>query len=220
MASAFEGVEKLPIWQKLVVWVVVAAAIVAVWWFLFYVDAVAAREGAEQGLAKATTELERLEKRKENFLEEQRQHEEREAKFRERMEVLPMNASTVDNLMQTFQQKARQVGLSFDSWNNEAEQRQDFYARLPIKVKARGTWPQIGEFFRQLSELRQIVSVENIVFENNGGDGRTQGEPGDHPVLEIAFEAATYRFLSEQERTAAPEKSARREPSRRKGASQ
>jgi type IV pilus assembly protein PilO len=215
MASAFEGVDRLPIGQRLVVWVVVAAAIVAGWWFLFYVDAVEAREGAEAGLVKATTELDRLEKRKENFLEEQRQHEEREAKFRERMEVLPMNASTVDNLMQTFQQKARQVGLSFDRWTNEAEQRQDFYARLPIKVKARGTWPQIGEFFRQISELRQIVSVENIVVES----ARDRGQPGEHPVLEVAFEAATYRFLSEEERAATPEKSTRREPSRRKGAS-
>ncbi len=212
-SSAFEGVDRLPVWQRLVVWLVVAAAIVAGWWFLFYVDAVEAREGAEAGLAKASGELDRLEKRKQNFLEEQRQHEEREAKLRERMEVLPMNASTVDNLMQTFQQKARQVGLSFDSWTNEAEQRQDFYARLPIEVKARGTWPQIGEFFRQISELRQIVSVENLSVQS----GDVEGKPGDHPVLEIAFEAATYRFLSEEERTAAPEKSTRREPSRRSG---
>ena len=214
MASAFDGVDKLPIWQRLLVWLVVAAAIVVGWWFLFYVDAVEAREGAEVGLAKASAELERLEKRKENFLEEQRQHEEREAKFRETMEVLPMNASAVDNLMQTFQQKARQVGLSFDSWTNDAAQRQDFYERLPVKVKARGTWPQIGEFFRQLAELKQIVSVENMVVENTVD----QGEPGEHPVLEVAFEAATYRFLSEAERSAAPEKSSRREPSRRKGA--
>jgi type IV pilus assembly protein PilO len=219
MASAFEGVDKLPIWQKLVVWVVMAAAIVAGWWFLFYVDAVAAREGAEAGLAKATGELERLEKRKENFLEEQRQHEEREAKFRERLEVLPMNASTVDNLMQTFQQKARQVGVSFDSWTNEPPQRQEFSERLPIKVKARGTWPQIGEFFRQVAEIKKIVSVENISIENGGSDGRTKGQPGDHPVLEVAFEAVTYRYLSEEERTAVPEKGTRREPSRRKGAS-
>lgn len=218
MASAFEGVDKLPIWQKLLVWVIVAAAVVAGWWFLFYVDAVAAREGAEAGLAKATAELERLEKRKENFLEEQREHEAREAEFRAEMEVLPMNASTIDNLMQTFQQKARQVGMSFDSWTNEAAQRQDFYERLPVKVKARGTWPQIGEFFRQLAELKQIVSVEGIFIENTGDDGK--GEPGEHPVLEVAFEVATYRFLSDQERTAAPEKGTRREPSRRKGASQ
>ncbi len=217
MASAFDGVDKLPIWQKLVVWVLVAVAVVAGWWFLFYVDAVSAREGAEQGLAKATAELERLEKRKENFLEEQREHEAREAEFRAEMEVLPMTASTVDNLMQTFQQKARQVGLSFDSWTNEAAQRQEFSERLAVKVKARGTWPQIGEFFRQLSELKQIMSVENLAIDDK--DSGRVGEAGDHPVLELAFEAVTYRYLSEQERTATPEKGTRREASRRKGAS-
>jgi type IV pilus assembly protein PilO len=221
MASAFVGVDKLPVWQKLAVWVVVAAAIAAGFWLSFYVDAVEAREGAERGLTKATGELERLEKRRDNFLEEQREHEAREAEFRAEMEVLPMNASTVDNLMQTFQQKARQVGMSFDSWTNEAAQRQDFYERLPVKVKARGTWPQIGEFFRQLAELKQILSVENLSLAHSGSGPRNKAaQPGDHPVLEVAFEAATYRFLSEQERTAAPDKgTARREPSRRKGAS-
>lgn len=177
MASAFDSIDKMPVWQRLAAFLLVAAVIGAVWYFLFYVDAVAARSAAEQGLQKATSELDRLEKKKANFLEEQRQHEEREAKFREKMEVLPMNASTVDNLMATFQQKARQVGLSFDRWDNDSEQRQDFYARLPIKVKASGTWAQTGEFFRQISELRQIVSVENIRFE--AGD---DPEDGERPV--------------------------------------
>ena len=212
MASIFESIEKTPVWQRLVVFMTFGIVIGVLWYLVFYVDAVEAREGAEQGLAKAATELDRLEKKKANFLEEQRQHEEREAKFREKMEVLPMNSSTVDNLMATFQQKARQVGLSFDQWDNEPEQRQDFYARMPIKVKASGTWAQVGEFFRQLSELRQIVSVENLAF--TGGDPE-EGE--EHPGLSIEFEAATYRFLSAEER-AAPADTGRRKSRRDKGA--
>ncbi|MCA9710115.1 MAG: type 4a pilus biogenesis protein PilO [Myxococcales bacterium] len=208
MASAFDSIERMPVWQRLVAWLVIAAAIGAVWYFLFYVDAVDVRDGAEQGLAKAAAELDRLEKKKANFLEEQRQHEEREAKFRETMEVLPMNASTVDNLMATFQQKARQVGLSFDRWENGTEQRQEFYARLPIKVESSGTWAQAGEFFRQVSELRQIVSVENISL--LGTDRRDADE--EHPGLQVVFEAATYRFLSEEERSSAATSAA---PSRR-----
>lgn len=195
MASPFESVEKMPVWQRLAAWLLFAVVIGVVWYFLFYVDAIEAREGAEKGLRTAAAELDRLEKKKANFLEEQREHEQREAEFREKMEVLPMNASTVDNLMATFQQKARQVGLSFDRWDNESEQRQDFYARLPIKVKASGTWAQAGEFFRQVSELRQIVSVENVRFAST--DRETDDE---HPELEVEFEAATYRFLSEEER--------------------
>ncbi|MEX1368142.1 MAG: type 4a pilus biogenesis protein PilO [Nannocystaceae bacterium] len=212
MASAFESLEKVPIWQRLLLWVLVSAAIVAVWYFMFYTDSVEARVGAERGLDKAKIELTRLEEKKANYLEELRKNEERKAKLAERTEILPMSSSTVDNLMQTFQQKARQVGMSFDSWTNESEERQDVYARLPVKVAARGTWPQVGEFFRELSTLKQPVSIENLELTiDNDRD-----EAGESPSLGVQFEAATYRALSEEERSAPS--SGRQGPSRRKGA--
>lgn len=210
MASAFDSIDNLPVWQRLVVWVVVAASLASVWWFLLYVDAVEAREGAEQGLAKANTELQRVQKKKENYLEELRQHEERMAKSRENLEIVPVSSSAVDNLMETFQQKARQVGMSFDNWTNEPEQRQDVYARMPVNVKARGSWSQIGEFFRQLAELRRPLSIENVRLEVQ--DARSRGEDGGVPMLALEFEAATYRALSDEERSA-PQTT--RKPSRR-----
>ncbi len=196
MASMFESLETMPIWQRLVLWVLVAVMVVVGWYYLFYVDAVAARQGAEASLAKASAEVTRLEKKKENHLEEQRQHEERKVELRGQLEIVPMSSSTVDNLMQTFQQKARQVGLSFDSWTNGKEERQDVYARLPVKVKAVGSWPQLGEFFRQLAELRKPVSIENITLTATAVDP----DDGLHPQLEIEFEAATYRALTPEER--------------------
>jgi Tfp pilus assembly protein PilO len=199
MASMLDSVDKMPAWQRLVVWLAISVALVAVWYFLFYMDVVDERAGAEQGLSKPKTELERVKEKQTNFIEEQREHEKREAQFREEMEILPMNASTVENLMGTFQQKARQVGLSFDKWSNEPEQRQGLHSRLPIKVQASGTWAQAGEFFRQLSELQQIVSVENIQIK--GGDAPEEGQ--EHSTLEFEFDAATYRFIGEEERKGA-----------------
>lgn len=211
MASAFDGLEKIPVWQRLLLWLLIAVAIAAVWYFMFYTDAVEAKEGAERGLSKAKSELARLEERKANYLEELRENEERKAKLRERTEILPMSSTTVDNLMQTFQQKARQVGMSFDSWTNESEQRQDVYARLPVKVSARGTWPQTGEFFRELSTLKQPISIENLELTSEQKKDELEG---DSPVLTISFEAATYRALSEEERSAPS--TGRQGPSRRK----
>lgn len=205
MADLTEGFERMPIWQKLLLFFVGSAAIVGIWWFLFYADVLEGRASAEQALTKADAELERVKTRKANFLEEQRKHEQREQDFNEKMKVLPMSTSTVDNLMQTFQQRARMVGMSVESWTNEAEERQDFYARLPIRVQARGTWAQVGEFFRRVSELEQIVSIENLEFKAKAPD-----EPGGHPNLEVEFEAATYRFLSAEERTASEATSTKR----------
>lgn len=214
MASAFDSIEKMPVWQRLLVWLLFAVLIAAVWYYIFYLDAVTAREGAEQRLAKAKTELVRLEEKKANHLEELRKHEERKAKLKAQSEVLSTSSTTVENLMQTFQQKARQVGLSFDSWKNEGEQRQDVYARLPVSVTARGTWAQTGEFFRQLAELKQTVSIENIRL--NASAARGNEEAVENPVLDLEFEAATYRALTQEERSAPA--NGRAKPSRRKGA--
>lgn len=194
---ALDGMDKLPIWQRLALLVVVSALIGAGWFYLFYEDAVQAHTSAEQALAKAEADLEEARQKKENFLDEQKKHAEAEAEMNRKMEILPMNASTVDNLMQVFQQKARMVGMTVESWTNESESREDFYARLPIKVRATGTWAQVGEFFRQVSELKQIVSVESLSLKANAPDER-----GASPSLSVEFEAATYRFLSDEERQA------------------
>src|SRR5687767_9444553 len=167
---AEEGLDRIPIWQKLLMLVLGAAGVVAVWWFLFYAEELDNEQAAKVAVEKAQAELDRVKARKENFLEEQRKHEEREREFNEKMKVLPMSTSTVDNLMQTFQQRARMVGMSVESWTNEAEEKQDFYARLPIRVKAIGTWAQAGEFFRRVSELEQIVSIENLSFKGKQAD--------------------------------------------------
>jgi type IV pilus assembly protein PilO len=195
---ALEGFDNVPIWQRLVLMLMVSVIIVGGWYWFFYDDALRAHEAAEGALVKAEADLSAAKKKQENFLEEQRKLAEAEAEIHRKMEVLPMHASTVDNLMQVFQQRARMVGLTVESWTNEAESRQDFHARLPIKIRATGTWSQVGEFFRQVSELKQIVSVEGLALKSTGA-----AERGASPQLSVEFEAATYRFLSEEERKAA-----------------
>ncbi|MBL4687754.1 MAG: type 4a pilus biogenesis protein PilO [Nannocystaceae bacterium] len=209
MAGPLDSIDKMPIWQRIVTFAVIAVLIVAVWYFIFWTASVASYGSATTALGKAKTELIALESRKANFLEEQREHEQREEEFTAKMEVLPMSASTIDNLMQTFQQQANIGGFSVETWSPEPEERQDFYARLPIKVLAKGSWGQTAEFFRKVAELKQIVSVENITLEVK----RSSDDPGGHPQLDVEFEVATYRFLSDEERQSGPAKKAR---SRRK----
>lgn len=195
MADLNEAFDRMPIWQKLAMFLLVSVGIVAIWWFFFYADVLKGKEAAETALANADAELERVKTRKANYLEELRKHEEREKALQAEMKVLPMSASTVDNLMQTFQQRARMVGMSVESWTNEAEERQDPYARLPIRVKALGTWSQLGEFFRRVAELEQPVSIENLSFKAQAPE-----EPGASPKLDVEFEAAAYRLLTPEER--------------------
>lgn len=208
--AAFDSFDKVPAWQKTLMLVLGAGAVLAIWYFVFYADAVESRIAAKKSVNTAQVELDRVTKEKEDFIKRQADFSEVESQLGKKMEVLPMSVSTVDNLMQTFQQQARLVGLTVQSWTPEGETKEDYYARLPIKVQAGGTWAQTGEFFRRVSELDRIVSVDKLSLRAQ------KGEEVEHPGLEVSFEAATYRFLSDEERTANTGKRNRRRKKKKK----
>lgn len=210
MASALDPFERLPVWQRLLVFLAGVVIVALAWFFVFYRDAVEAAEAASTALSRSKAELASIEDKKANFLARQQQQNEVQAEIRKKVEVLPMSTATVENLMQTFQQQARLVGFTIESWAPEPEQREDYYARLPIKVKASGTWAQAGEFFRRVAELGRLVSIEAVQLKL--ASTRLSASDNAAPRLEVVFQAATYRMLSEAERAQQAEAATRRTP--------
>jgi type IV pilus assembly protein PilO len=209
----FDALGKLPVWQRILAWIVGAGVLLGLWYFVFWEDAVSTHAAADQALVKAQTELQTVKGSQAKHEERKKAIAEAEQRVASQREVLPLNASSVDNLMQTFQQQSRLVGMSVDSWTNEPEELEDFYARMPIKVRASGTWSQVGEFFRRVSELKRIVSVDGLSLSMRSG---AEAEPGAAPALEVEFQAATYRFMTDAERTDAETKPAKRKEKRKK----
>ena len=207
MATASDTLSSIPVWQRILVWVLGAAAIAAIWYFFYWTDLQRAHDSASMSLQTARTELAEVKDRKQNFLEQQRELEQAQSEIDAQRKVLPMSSSTVDNLMQTFQQKARLLGLTVESWTPGEEEQQDYYARLPVEVRATGSWPQMGEFFRQVAEMQQIVSVENVSMRVPSS---REIDSSGHPKLDVSFEVATYRLLTPEEREALQGDSRRR----------
>jgi type IV pilus assembly protein PilO len=200
MASRFDVFEKLPIWQVALIWVGAAGLLGVAWYFLYYADAVADRDQAKGAAQAKRDELAELEKKRENFEQRMAEAAAQEKEIQKKMEVLPLTSDSVDHLMSTFGQQGQIAGLAVKDWAPGGEQRMDFYAKMPVEVEAEGTWHQTGEFFRRISELRQIVSIEGL--ELKPMRGAASGEVGGSPRLSVKFSAAAYRYLSEKERTA------------------
>ena len=209
----FDALGKLPVWQRILAWIIGAGLVMGLWYFVFWEEAVAARAAAEQGLVKAQSELQAAKDSQAAFEGKKKQVAESEQRLVGQRDVLPLNASSVDNLMQTFQQQSRLVGMSVESWTNEAEEFEDFYARMPIRVRASGSWAQVGEFFRRVSELKRIVSVDKLSLKVRSNQDLVAGQP---PLLDVEFEAATYRFMTDAEREAAAAKPTRRKKAGKK----
>lgn len=209
----FDALGKLPVWQRIVAWILGCAIVVGLWYFLFYTESVAAHEAADQALVKAQGELQAAKDAQANFDGEKKKVAEAEQRLQGQRDVLPLNASTVDNLMQTFQQQSRMVGMTVESWTNGNEEFEDFYARMPIRVRASGSWSQVGEFFRRVSELKRIVSVDALSLQVRTTPAV---EPGASPLLDVEFEAATYRFMTDAEAQEAASKPAKPKQRRKK----
>ncbi len=202
MADRFEFITKTPTWQLAVGWAVVAALLGAGWYFVYYADAVDQHHNAQMSLDKARTELDQMKTKLENFEQEMAKAEDMERQIEDKKRQLPLSEATIDHLMRKFQQQGRLVGVDVANWRPGSEERRDFYAKMPVEVSATGTWHQFGEFFRRVSEMEQIVNIEEVsMTEANSRDQEAAN------TLDVTFTASTFRFLEQQPAAAAGEPS-------------
>jgi type IV pilus assembly protein PilO len=203
--STLDQLEKYPAWQLILAWVLGGALVVGGWYFLYFSDALAAKAQAEVARTKAETDLAAAKDNLANYEQRVKEQAERDKDLKRQLEVVPVDSSTIDHLMSTFQREARGVGLAIEKWSPQKEQRFDFYAKIPVEVTAVGTWHQLGEFFRRVAEMKQIVNVEAVKmklgkdFEDNG-----------FPLLQVDFVASTFRLLTDDEQRGEAEDASRR----------
>lgn len=119
----------------------------------------------------------------------------------------------VPNLLVDISQTGLAAGLEEKLFQPAAEQRRDFYAELPIKIRLSGSYHEFGEFVSGIAALPRIVTLHDI--EIKPADGKTSG--GAYDVLTLDLTAKTYRYLDEEE-LAAAEAEKRTNVSRRPGA--
>jgi type IV pilus assembly protein PilO len=206
--SALDQLDKYPAWQLGLAWLLGGALVVGGWYFLYFTDIVAEKARAETGVAKAETDLQTAKDNLANYEEKVKEQAALDRELKKTLEVVPVDSSTIDHLMSTFQREARGVGLGIEAWTPQSEQFFDFYAKIPVAVTAVGTWHEIGEFFRRVSEMKQIVNVEEVKMKI----GKEFDDSG-FPLIEVDFVASTFRLLTEDEQT----NGGGEEASRRKG---
>jgi type IV pilus assembly protein PilO len=192
--SALDQLEKYPAWQLALAWILGAALVVSGWYFLYFSDALAAKAAALAGKTKAEADLATAKDNLANYEQRVKEQAERDKSLKRDLEVVPVDSSTIDHLMSTFQREARGTGLGIERWSPKPEQRVDFYAKIPVEVTAVGTWHEIGEFFRRVAEMKQIVNIESVKMKLGKGF-----EDSGFPQLQVDFTASTFRLLGDQE---------------------
>jgi len=115
----------------------------------------------------------------------------------------------VPNLLVDISQTGLAAGLDEKLFQPAPEQRRDFYAELPIKIRLAGSYHELGEFVSGIAALPRIVTLHDIEIKPENKDLYDQ--------LTLDLTAKTYRYLDEDELAAAEAEKAEATRNRRPG---
>ena len=101
----------------------------------------------------------------------------------------------VPNLVVDISQTGLSAGLSQKLFQPGDEQKKDFYAEKPIRLRFSGSYHQFGQFVSGIAALPRIVTLHDIEIKPDGKAG--------YDSLTLDVTAKTYRYLDEDELSAA-----------------
>ena len=106
---------------------------------------------------------------------------------RELLRALPKR-DEIASFLSSIQEQAELSGLEVLTFTVDAEVPEDLYVKIPVRMEVRGGFHAITKFFKSVSELRRIVTIEDLGLlpERDAKDEVTR--------LRAKFVAATYRY--------------------------
>ena len=97
----------------------------------------------------------------------------------------------VPSLLVDISQTGLSAGLEEKLFQPQAEQKKDFYAELPIRIRLTGSYHQFGQFVSGIAALPRIVTLHDIQITTASKDA--------YDNLSLELTAKTYRYLDEDE---------------------
>jgi type IV pilus assembly protein PilO len=124
-----------------------------------------------------------------NLAQFKREKEILERRLQQALTELP-NEANIDELIRSLAEVGNKSGLTINDIAPQAEQRQSFYAAIPVVMAVTGNYHEVGVFLDSISKLARIVNITNIKM-------NTPKMSGDKLVVSASYVATTFRFLPE-----------------------
>jgi type IV pilus assembly protein PilO len=185
--DVLNSVTKLPLGQKVGVVAAFVILLTGANWY-FFVDPMQTQIAQKQSQLRALEdELIQKQSIANNLAQFKHEKEILERRLAQALTELP-NEANIDDLIRSLAEIGTKSGLTINTIDPQPEQRQSFYAAIPIVMSVTGNYHEIGVFLDSLSKLARIVNVTNIKM----GSAKTQN---DKIVVGATYVATTFRFL-------------------------
>jgi len=166
-------------------------ALSAAYYFLFYTDLSADIASAKTNQVNLKSEKESYEQRKKEYVAYREELKKLQEEQRELLKALPKRAE-IPTFISNIQEQADLSGVEVVNTKIENEVPEDLYIKIPVSLEVRGGYHAITKFFKNVSELRRIVNIENLGIS-------VEAKPDDtnqaSPKLHAKFTAATFLYV-------------------------
>jgi type IV pilus assembly protein PilO len=183
--------ENIGNWPILVRSLIIVVACIGVLGGGYYFDTqhqLAQLEQYESEEAQLKTTFEKKQAKAANLSAYKAQMKEMEESFGTMLRQLPSKTEVAD-LLVDITQTGLASGLEFDLFQPQQEVPKEFYAELPISIRVKGSYHQLGEFVSGIAALPRIVTMHNIKISRASGSS----------ALQMSAVAKTYRYLDDEE---------------------
>jgi type IV pilus assembly protein PilO len=109
--------------------------------------------------------------------------------------VLPKR-DEIASFLASIQEQGELSGLEVLSFNVENEIPEELYIKIPVRMEVKGGFHSVTKFFKSVSELRRIVTIEDLAMVPER-DLKDENAP---TRLKARFVAATYRYQDPAEK--------------------
>ncbi|MDR2549667.1 MAG: type 4a pilus biogenesis protein PilO [Desulfobulbus sp.] len=162
--------------------------VAGLFFFVFYQPNQEEIDRLTQQASAANEELRKVRKAAQDLPRHKKELEEVRLQFETTSTLLP-KSQEIPNLLRNISDLGRSSGLDFISFTPGQEIPKDFYAEIPIDIKIRGPYHNLGLFLDKVSKLERIVTVNNIKTEKVDLDK-------NEILLSSSCRLITYRFTN------------------------
>lgn len=202
MNPQLEKILKLPLYQKALILLGLAVAIIAAFTSLLLLpkyNEFKTLVAENQKLDAKLFEDRRIASNLPKFKEE---YEKMKAKLDEALLELP-NEKEIPNLLTSIAASAKENGLDVVRFKPGNESAKGFYAEVPVDLQLIGTYHEIAKFFYAVGDLSRIVNINNVTMSE-------AKETGGRYLITINCLATTFRFVNQSQQPPGGDKGAKK----------
>jgi Tfp pilus assembly protein PilO len=174
-----------PLQVKLGVLGGVLAVLGVLYWQFFYSSLADEQRELSVQRTKLVKQEKTLKDREKEWIELLQKKELLDAQLKKNQVSLPAS-SELPAFFVHLQKQAAAAGVTVVRWERLKEKDVETFVRVPVSIKLTGTFYQINNYFRLLSQTDRIISVVSLKLK----DGK---QKNDEIILSGEFEAVTYR---------------------------